>query len=67
MVYNKTAGEMEVDLSKLLFIGDTPRDWETAKNAGCGFMGIAPTERKRARFDEVFYREPLLTDYYDLI
>lgn len=63
----KTAEELKVDLSKVLFIGDTPRDWETAKNAGCGFMGIAPTERKRVRFDVVSYGEPLLTDYYDLI
>ncbi len=63
----KTAGEMKVDISKTLFIGDTPRDWETAKNAGCGFIGIAPTERKRVRFDAVSYGESLLTDYYDII
>lgn len=63
----KTAGEMKVELSKLLFIGDTPRDWEASKNAGCDFIGIAPTEKKRERFDRVSYGEPLLTDYYDLI
>ena len=63
----KTAREMKIDLSKLLFIGDTPRDWEASQNAGCDFIGIAPTKKKRERFDRVSYSEPLLNDYYELI
>lgn len=63
----KTAEEMNADLAGLLFIGDTPRDWEAANNAGCDFIGIAPTERKRARFEAVSYAEPLLQDYSALV
>ncbi len=54
---------LEVQVEEILFVGDTPRDYETANHANCKFYGMVPTERKRKRLLQVLEEEHMASDY----
>lgn len=49
-----------------IFIGDNPRDYACARAAGCPFIGIAPTEKKKKWFHELLPPEQIVGDFYAL-
>lgn len=51
---------------EVVFIGDNPRDYLCAKNFGCGFIALTPTEKKKNRFVKLFPEVPLTEDFYGL-
>lgn len=61
-----TAKALNCPLKDLLFIGDTQRDYECAVNAGCEFLGIAPTPLKRKRLSAFLPQNKIVSDYYEL-
>ena len=58
--------KMGSNLSVTVFIGDTKRDYDTAINAGCSFIGMAPTKTKYQRLAEILSCSDIVTDYYEL-
>lgn len=50
-----------------IFIGDTERDYQCAMNAGCRFLGMAATERKREKLSTLLSEECIVLNYYDLL
>ena len=46
-----------------VFFGDAVSDYEAACNAGVGFYGFIPSEKKRLRMEKVLPRERLLQDW----
>ena len=51
---------------EVVFIGDNPRDYLCAKNFGCGFIALTPTEKKKNRFVKSLPKVPLVEDFYGL-
>ena len=51
----------------VIFIGDTQRDYLCAKNVGCKFIGLAPTERKKQKLLNVISESDIVSDYYELV
>lgn len=58
---------MNVPLEKLIFVGDTERDYLTSVNAGCGFIGLAATEKKMSRLLKIIDKEHIAADYHELL
>lgn len=50
-----------------VFVGDTRRDYETSLRAGCAFLGMVPTERKRARLGVALDEGLMARDYPELL
>ena len=49
-----------------IFFGDAVSDMEAAENAGVGFYGFIPSEKKRIRMEKVLPRDRLLSDWHEL-
>lgn len=50
-----------------VFVGDTRRDYETSLRAGCAFLGMVPTERKRVRLSAALDEDLMARDYPELL
>ena len=50
-----------------VFVGDTRRDYETSLRAGCAFLGMVPTERKRVRLGAALDEGLMARDYPELL
>lgn len=50
-----------------VFVGDTRRDFETSLRAGCTFIGMVPTERKRVRLGAAVDEGLMARDYPELL
>lgn len=50
-----------------LFLGDTGRDLACARAAGCPFLGMVPTERKRRRLEALLPPDAMVPDYFALL
>ena len=50
-----------------VFVGDTRRDYETSLRAGCAFLGMVPTERKRVRLSAALDEALMAHDYPELL
>lgn len=61
-----TLRKMNRTADNALFFGDTRRDYECAGNADCKFVGVAPTERKLKRLQEISPEIEIVTDFYQL-
>ena len=49
-----------------IFFGDAVSDYEAALNAGVGFYGFIPSEKKKIRMEKVLPRDRLLLDWHEL-
>lgn len=58
--------KMNCRVDNSLFLGDTLRDYECAKNACCKFIGVAPTERKLKRLKTIKPEIDIVSDFYEL-
>lgn len=58
--------KMNCDIENALFFGDTQRDYECAMNAGCKFIGIAPTAKKMQRLRNIKPEIDIISDFYEL-
>lgn len=59
--------KMEVRPEEIVFVGDTQRDFECAKRTGCGFIGMAPTDKKRVRLEMLLKNEVMVSNFYELL
>lgn len=59
--------EMNCSTVNAIFIGDSLRDYQGAMNAGCQFIGMAPTEKKRDRLLKVIPESNIVTNFYELV
>lgn len=50
-----------------LFLGDTARDLACSQAAGCPFLGMVPTERKRRRLEALLPPDAMVPDYFALL
>ena len=50
-----------------IFVGDTQRDYVASINAGCEFIGMAPTDKKRKRLQEVLPDKRIVSDFNELL
>ena len=62
----KVLQKMDCRIESALFFGDTQRDYECAINAGCKFIGVAPTERKLKRLQLIEPKIEIVSDFYEL-
>ena len=58
--------ELDVTKDQVVFVGDTQRDYFCAQNAGCRFIGMGATERKRNRLQQKCEGVTIVTDYREL-
>lgn len=58
--------KMNCGIENTLFFGDTQRDYESSVNAGCKFIGIAPTEKKLRRLQDIKPKIDIVSDFYEL-
>lgn len=59
--------EMKCKPENVIFVGDTERDYDAAINAGCIFIGMTPTERKKQRLIKVVDEKSIVTNFDELI
>ena len=59
--------KMNCTPANAIFIGDSLRDYQGAMNAGCQFIGMAPTEKKRYRLLKVIPESNIVTNFYELV
>ncbi len=50
-----------------IFVGDTQRDYFASVNAGCDFIGMAPTVKKRQRLLEILPENYIVSDFNELL
>ncbi len=50
-----------------IFVGDTKRDYLASVKAGCDFIGMAPTEKKRKRLLEILPEKRIVSDFNELM
>lgn len=58
---------LDVPPEEAVLVGDSPRDFQCACAAGCGFLGMAPTRRKRERLRTLISEKDILPDFYMLL
>lgn len=59
--------ELNCSPANAIFIGDSLRDYHGAINAGCRFVGMAPTVKKRDRLLKVIPESEIVTNFYELV
>lgn len=59
--------EMNCLPGNTIFLGDTQRDYIASINAGCDFIGMAPTDRKRQRLLQVLPESSIVSDFNGLL
>ncbi len=59
--------ELNCSPADAIFIGDSLRDYHGAMNAGCRFVGMAPTVKKRDRLLKIIPESDIVTNFYELI
>ena len=62
----ETLRELNRTAADALFFGDTGRDHECAQRMRCKFVGVAPTEKKLKRLQEISPGIDIVSDYYEL-
>lgn len=58
--------KMNCSVDDAVFFGDTRRDYECALNAGCKFIGVAPTEKKLCRLEKIRPEIEIVLNFYEL-
>lgn len=58
--------KMDCVVDNTLFFGDTQRDYECARNVGCRFIGVAPTEQKLKRLQHIKPEIEIVSDFFEL-
>ncbi len=62
----ETLRELNRTAADALFFGDTGRDHECAQRMRCKFVGVAPTEKKLKRLQEISPEIDIVSDFYEL-
>lgn len=62
----ETAKRLNCDINNVLFFGDTQRDYDCALNAGCRFVGVAPTFKKIQGLQLIKPVVKIVKDFYEL-
>lgn len=62
----ETVKKIGCSIDNVLFFGDTQRDYECALNAGCKFIGVAPTAKKLQRLQLIKPNIEIVKDFYEL-
>lgn len=58
---------LDRDPARVLYVGDTVRDLEAARAAGCPFLGMAPVPHARQRLEAVLPPQQIVTDFDELL
>jgi phosphoglycolate phosphatase len=61
-----TAKLMKLSINEILFVGDHQIDWDSAKNSGCSFIGVATGRRGLKSWDDETPPKILLNSVVDL-
>lgn len=63
----EVARQMGCEPTNVIFIGDNPRDYVAALNAGCKFIGIVPTKQKKERMVKVLPESKMTEDFNGIL
>lgn len=58
---------LDCDIERVLFVGDSLRDFECAKKAQCYFCAMAPTIKKESRMLKHCDRKNIVHNFYELL
>lgn len=50
-----------------IFVGDTQRDYIATVKAGCEFIAMAPTDKKRQRLLKILPENIIVSDFNELL
>lgn len=64
---NTVSEELGVPTEKVIFIGDTKRDFDCSKNVNCHFIGMAPTKIKQEKLLRILPEKEIVRDFYELL
>ncbi|MDE6690665.1 MAG: HAD hydrolase-like protein [Clostridia bacterium] len=58
--------KMRVAAKDVIFVGDTLNDYDCSRNAGCTFVGMAATAKKREHLSQFLPADMIVNDYFAL-